>query len=889
MTTLTTVTPSLGGGLVSAGPGRPAPPVSVGLSGADVWRIIRQRLVMIILLWLLFSAVAAGITLILWRYYPDYVATAYIRVDSLAPPDPEKRFVEQATTQEQIDRELQNQKTYLESPEILQAAIEHPDIRRTKWYVEEEEEARTDNESIVDLLRDIVSASPIRDSNLLAVTAVWKYKEEVDDIVNTIVEIYMKKINQLQKDVIRGAEEQIGEELALSRRLYDEKVREVQEFAAKEPVSDAAISEINENVALLSTLATELRVTMLGRKTDYEVLMNADPRTMPISAQLQAILEGDMTLSYLERLASEAEQSLNLALQRFGPNHRFVAEATAARDAVVLRLEQERAAKILRYQTELVEQAKRDYLEANAQLEQLVNDELMPVQARQKDLEEKRRHYESLLDEREMARFHYENLLETKNAIDIKQRQELVVQIQPHSSAMEPKRMSSPRLKIWIPAGCVLALAVSMGLVLLVDVTDKSVRTPRDVLRISLPILGTVPTIDDDEIEIERAETATLDAPHSITAEAFRNLRANLFFSAPAEQQGVILVTSPSGGNGKTTVATNLAIAIALSGRRVLLIDANFRRPSLPRLFSSIKAEGLSNILVGQARLRDYAANTAVPGLDVLGAGPIPPNPAELLGSSFLRDVVVDARTHYDQVIFDGPPVLLVSDAMVLAGAVDGCVIVCEYRMTSRGALQRTQSSLDAIGARIFGAVLNKVQTRAGGYFRKAYREFYEYHEPEEAAEETGGGQARPRLDAAASAAAGLAPDEQAGAPSPDEGLDTLGLGGESAEFPADFEPDLPRESGPEGATFSAPPPPSVSGLEDQDGLDVLDDLDDLDIIEDHDLSAPPDFKSAIADLGPSVDPHDLDHELKDLDSDEFKIDELDLDGDPDETRRPNE
>ncbi len=882
MTTLTTVTPSIGGGLAPSPTLRPAPPVAVGLSGADVWRIIRQRMVMIILLWLLFAAIATGITLVLWRYYPDYVATAYIRVDSLTPPDPEKRFVEQATTQEQIDRELQNQKAYLESPEILQAAVEHPDIRRTKWYVEEEEEARLENESIVDLLRDILSSSPIRDSNLLAVTAVWKYPEEVDDIVNTIVDIYMKKINDLQKGVIRGAEEQIGEELALARRLYDDKVREVQEFAANNPVSDAAMTEINENVALLSNLATELRVTMLGFKSEYEILKNADPRTMPISAQLQAILEADQILSFLQRSASESEQNLDLALQRFGPNHRFVTEATAARDAATLRLEQERAAKVFRYQTELVEQAERNYLEANEKLDKLLNDELHPAQRTQRDLELKRRQYESLLDERDLARLHYENLLETKNAIDIKRRQEQAVQIQRHSSAIEPKRISSPDLKIWIPAGCVLALGISMGLALLVDLTDKSIRTPRDVLRIQLPMLGTIPTVDDDEIEIERPETATLDAPHSITAEAFRNLRANLFFSAPAEQQGVILVTSPSGGNGKTTVATNLAIAIALSGRRVLLVDANFRRPSLPRVFAGTKPEGLSNILTGRGRLRDYAVGTSVPGLDVLGAGPIPPNPAELLGSSFLRDVVVDARTHYDQVIFDGPPVLLVSDAMVLAGAVDGCVIVCEYRMTSRGALQRTQTSLDAIGARIFGAVLNKVQTRAGGYFRKSYREFYEYHEPEEA-DEDAGGQARPRLESGAIAAAGPAPGEASEATPTDIDMDPFPAEGGSAEFPADSGDEVQGPAGGPGEAVAD----SLSSLAEELPGEILGDLAELDIIEDHDLSAPPDFKAKIADLGPGLDADDLAEDLKDLDSDEFKIDDLNLDGGPSERPRP--
>jgi capsular exopolysaccharide synthesis family protein len=231
-------------------------------------------------------------------------------------------------------------------------------------------------------------------------------------------------------------------------------------------------------------------------------------------------------------------------------------------------------------------------------------------------------------------------------------------------------------------------------------------------------------------------------------AEAFKNLRANLFFSAPAEQQSTILVTSPSGGNGKTTVASNLAIAIALTGRRVLLIDANFRRAALPRIFSGMRTDGLSNILIGQGHLDDYVTASSVPGLDLVSAGPIPPNPAELLGSSSLRDMLLEARARYDQIILDGPPVLLVSDAIVLSGAVDGVILVCQYRATSRGALQRSQSQLNAVNANIYGAVLNRVESRAGGYFRKNYREFYQYSEPDEDAAD------RPKLDGASAVAA---------------------------------------------------------------------------------------------------------------------------------------
>jgi len=445
-----------------------------------------------------------------------------------------------------------------------------------------------------------------------------------------------------------------------------------------------------------------------------------------------------------------------------------------------------------------------------------------------------------------MLRFQYENLVEQKNLLNRTLNWEQTVQIQVQSAAVQPLRISSPVLELWIPAGSLLALAISVGIALLIELTDKSVRTPRDMIRSQLPVLGTIPTTDDDEVEIDRVETACLDAPHSIVSEAFRNLRANLFFSAPAEQQGVILVTSPSGGNGKTTIATNLAISIALSGRRVLLVDANFRRAALPQIFPGMKSDGLSNILIGQGFLKDYVTETRVPGLDVLGAGPIPPNPAELLGSSYLRDVVVDARSRYDQVIFDGPPVLLVSDAMVLAGAVDGCLLVCQYRETSRGALQRTQTNLEAINARIFGAVLNAVQTRAGGYFRKIYRDYYEYQE----ADEDQGATPRPQLDAAQAAA---------------------------EKDPAEDPPKSPP-----GGTAVAALDADAAGTEDSPSSPA-----DIGAVDDLDIAKTPDLGEAggsTSDLAAA----DLDSDLTDLDSDDFKIDdEFDLGDDLDDEHRP--
>jgi capsular exopolysaccharide synthesis family protein len=678
------------------------------------------------------------------KYRPSYTGMALVRVQSTSPTNPENPLEKEKYEQTEMERLIQDQALLVKSPAVLQGAIEDTELRATIWFKEAEEKSKRGDGDPRDFLDDIISAAPIRDSNYLGISASWRVPSELPKLVNTVVEKYLRKVEEYQKENIRSSETQLAKELDRAKRFLDTKQSDLDTFRSNEQVLGKAGEEINERVMTLTALVTEMELDMLGKKAQYENFRNARPETLRVSTELQNLLNADPVINQLDQALLQIDQALNDALTRYGKNHRVVKELQNQRDSTAQRAIGERAQKLERYQTEQIELAERNFLEAQDQM-MSIKERLTQAKDEQADKDQKYAQYVRMLEERDLLKANYERLQATRDKLSMTLRQDRSVQIDVRSYAIQPTRRSSPKWEIWMPAGAFLGLGLGVGLALLLEVSDKTVRTPRDLVRQAMPVLGTIPVTDDDEIEIARVETACLDAPHSITAEAFRNLRANLFFAVPPEHSGVMLITSPSGGNGKTTVASNLAISIALSGRRVLLIDANFRRPGLPHAFPGMRGEGLSNLLIGQSRLEDLVTTTAVPGLDVLSAGPIPPNPAELLGGGYLRELIAESRTRYDQIIFDGPPILLVSDAMVLAGAVDGVLVVCQYRSTSRGALQRTRSQLDAINARIFGAVLNRIETRAGGYFRKSYREFYEYHEAED--DETA---AQRRLDAAA-------------------------------------------------------------------------------------------------------------------------------------------
>jgi capsular exopolysaccharide synthesis family protein len=274
-------------------------------------------------------------------------------------------------------------------------------------------------------------------------------------------------------------------------------------------------------------------------------------------------------------------------------------------------------------------------------------------------------------------------------------------------------------------------MALALGLC--VELLDKSVRTSQDITRhMDVGILGAIPDTDDEEVSIRQVETAVRDVPQSMIAEAFRQIRTNLQFSAPADGQRTIMLTSPRPEDGTTCVACNLALSLAQGGRRVLLVDANLRRPRIGDVFLSKASNGLSNILIGEGSLASCVAKTDNVLLDLLGSGPKPPNPVDLFTGSHWPTFLKEAASQYDQIIFDTPPVLLASDAAVVASSVDGAGLVVRANRSSRGVARRAFGVLRDTDARVFGAVLNAARVTRGGYFREQLRTFYEYQEGED-------------------------------------------------------------------------------------------------------------------------------------------------------------
>jgi succinoglycan biosynthesis transport protein ExoP len=263
--------------------------------------------------------------------------------------------------------------------------------------------------------------------------------------------------------------------------------------------------------------------------------------------------------------------------------------------------------------------------------------------------------------------------------------------------------------------GALFGAGIGLALSYAAESSDTTFRTPQEVSEfLRLPVIGHIPVISQGSHEVRSnskldATLITYFKPKSRQSEAYRAIRTSLYFSTRAEQHKVIQISSPNPGDGKTTLSGNLAISIAQSGKKVLLIDADFRRPRIHALFGLDKSVGMSSVIGGEVELPDAIQETEVENLWGLPCGPRPNNPCELLTSPRFEELLAILRDKYDFVIVDTPPILPVTDPGAVAPRVDGVILTIRLTNRARGAALRAVQLLAELGGNTLGVVVNGV------------------------------------------------------------------------------------------------------------------------------------------------------------------------------------
>jgi capsular exopolysaccharide synthesis family protein len=711
----------------------PSHPVTMpmgAMTPADVWRIIRKRMWLIIAC---FVIVGLGGTagIVAWYYYaPTYTASGLIEVE---PGQAQQNAVLGPVSQDIIDvriftQYVQAQVSAVENPRILLAALDALGPKQTMFS----------GLGAVEELAEELNVTQIVDTPLIQVSLGGRNREQVQAVVNEVLTQYISQYKATRAQMDADRQQGLREKRDELKRQLDDLGRKLTAYRdeASVIVSDERGGEHMARLAGLVREEGRVLIELAEAASDWEQfqqLRKASEESgdlSPIMMAFPAIMEAmrsDRSLASMKEQRARLSQDLASLQQRLGPNHDSVKRLATAAQAAKNDLDARQSEILGQLFQQQAATLKSTYDRARAREAEL-RDAVAEARAAAVAAAKLAAEYRA----RETEYNNLQELLATVN--DGLQRMSIATalaeaNIRIAQAAALPLEPSEPRLLIYIPAVIMLSILLGMGLSLLVEFMDVRLRTPAEVARqTGVPLLASVPDLAEDERLSLDTNVATISqvVPQSLLAESFRQLRTGLLFSSDTPVRS-LLVSSPGPGDGKTAVASNLAITAARGGSRVLLVDANFRRPSLAGVFDVPAGVGLSNVLVGLSTPEEAIHATSIENLDVLVAGAPPPSPGELLGSPRMREFMVDQMKAYDMVIVDGAPILVVADNALLAEIVDGVVLVFRAGENTRGMAQRSARQMHNLRARVLGAVLNRVRATKGGYFRESFQAYYDY------------------------------------------------------------------------------------------------------------------------------------------------------------------
>ena len=570
---------------------------------------------------------------------------------------------------------------------------------------------------IIDRFLYDLTVTPVRNSRLVEVRFESRHPAFAATIANALAKNYIDQSLEFKFQASKQASDWLGGQLSEQRGKVESSEAALQKYREQ---NDALSLEERQNI-VVQKLA-DLNGAVTRAKTDRiqkEALYNQIKAIQHDRTALEsfpAILSNAFIQQEKTEIAGLQQQQTQLA-EKLGPRHPDMLKIASAIEAADVKMRAEVA--------KVVQSMKNDYEAAVLQehslaaaLEQQKHDALelnrkgIDYGVLQRDASTNRQIFESLL----------QRTKETGISGELKNSNIRVVDAAELPRApVRPKKLINELLALF--GGALLAVGVAF----FSEYIDNRIKTPDEVKNLlGIPFLGMVPVVFDEHVQNPRLGKG---APTSF-AEAVRAVRTNVLFSSAASGGRSIVVTSTGPGEGKTLMAGNLAIALAQAGQRVLLVDADLRRPRVQEVFEITRQPGLSNVMVGDTKASEAVQKTDTQNLWILPAGMIPPNPAELLGSKRFNDFVATLVQHFDWVIIDTPPVMAVTDSALVAHMANGVLFVIGAEMTSRYAAQRAVEQLRTANATFLGGILNRVDLKHNAYYYSQYykREYADYY-----------------------------------------------------------------------------------------------------------------------------------------------------------------
>jgi capsular exopolysaccharide synthesis family protein len=712
----------------------------MGITPKEIMDILRRHLFLIISLTIMGTVVGVGSWFILKTIVPKYTAKTYIEV--LSPGQSDPTIIGTPLASKDIAYEFRFSKAALiKQQSTLQELIRRDTIRETKWF----KSFGDDIIKIIENLDDNLGAYADRNSSYISISMTCGDPEEAALIVNQMVDLFVKSQQTT-------AEAGIGQKLS-------ELNQQQNELRDKLTRLTNSLSDIRRSTGITQLEGAGNEGTF--RHTITQKLASLEVEKMKLEADIEQVrasvtsyeerkvsdeivqrdTENDPVVINLIQQISTLEAELARKLTTLGENHREVQQLREILRQTIVEKEARSNSKAEQIRGSDVTTAKDQFSVMNNRLAKL---EEMRAQSEneQRELDNTKATYDQLVSDREEVKNKLFSVQEQISKYNLIKQDVETAKVRPVGPAPSPLQMSSPKLLIFAPGGTFLGFLLGIGLAFLIELLNDLLRAPSDVMKfVNIPLLGMImhKDLDDATRNVDMWQVVR-QSPFSMMSECYRQIRTNLKISADSDNQKVIFITSGSAGEGRTTVAANITTTFVAEGKRVLLIDANFRRPSSYKIFPNANEhrgdmgkddKGLSGYLTGNYSAEKIIRPTDIDGTDVIDSGLLPANPAELLGGKVMAELIRYAKEHYDRVIIDGPP-MLVSDATALASQADGTILVFNAAITRRGTAKRIVRELRGINTNILGAVLIGVRALKGGYFREMFKLYEEYQNSNE-------------------------------------------------------------------------------------------------------------------------------------------------------------
>ncbi|MFH1421699.1 MAG: polysaccharide biosynthesis tyrosine autokinase [Planctomycetota bacterium] len=666
--------------------------------------IVRKRVWLLILVFVLTVTVVAIVS---YRMKPVYRSKALLHIERKTPNIVAIQDVYQMEVK--LDQYYETQYKLIKSKRACRAVFERLDLSKSAKYFGVEDPVSSFSKDII--------VEPVTDTYLVNVVYESESPELAAKVANAIADEYITAVKREKRTISEGAENRIMEQIPVLRKKLQNSQSALQKFEEENSALsfEKRRSIIYEALSSLNSQLISVQQELARIQTKQESVINA--KTADEILSIPAVMSNAAIQAYSRDKIALVTQKTDL-IRKYRTDSEPVKTIEAKIEIIdeKIRSEAKKVAESIGLEVQEKESEKN-------KLEALIEEQSEAAKYYDANMSK----YDSLCAEVEGNRKLYEEFVQRQKEIQSSSQFD-VNTVNIIDRAEVPREPASPNRRLNVLLAAVFSILGGLGLIFLFEHLDDSIKNQEDMEKyVKVPILGVVPSAKRNKKESLEIDLIAHLKPKADVSEAYRSIRTGLLYTSPDKEHKAYVVTSAGPREGKTMTAINIAITMAHTGKKVLLVDSDMRKPRVHKTFKIDNSKGFSNYLVGQKSPEEVIVKSEIDNLYVLSSGPIPPNPAELLDSPKFVEFITNMKKDFDLIIFDSPPLIAITDGAVMAAKTDGAIQVIWAGNTSRKIAEMGKDRIESIGAKVLGAILNNVRISKSGYYYY-YHRYYNYY-----------------------------------------------------------------------------------------------------------------------------------------------------------------